>query len=146
MKITIGIYVHAEPERLQGTLAALSANTTRDFNLVLLPDGPDERTATALSKLATIAQAPTSQPLGTAACFNRLAQWDRSDRIVLLESGSLPGPGWLDYLMQAMDVDTYHGLAGPSTNLSWNEQAVFPRAGSSFQAVRAIARLSADRY
>ena len=49
---------------------------------------------------------------------------------VLLESGSLVSPGWLEALA-ALDTDPVNGLAGPSTNLAWNEQAAFPHGGST---------------
>lgn len=146
MKIAVGIYVHAEPDRLQATLAVLRANTNRDFDLLLLADGPDPLTAAALARLPEIPQSTTADARGTPACFNRLLRWTDADRIVLLESGCLPGPGWLDYLMQALDADERNGLAGPSTNLCWNEQGVFPRVNASSQAVAAAARLASERY
>jgi hypothetical protein len=40
--ITLGVHVHAEPERLRATLAGIERNTALDHDLVLLPDGPDE--------------------------------------------------------------------------------------------------------
>jgi hypothetical protein len=40
--ITLGVHVHAEPERLRATLASIERNTTPDHDFVLLPDGPDE--------------------------------------------------------------------------------------------------------
>jgi hypothetical protein len=55
-----------------------------------------------------------------------------ADIVVLLESGSLVGPGWLDRLLAALDADPRPGLAGPSTNLAWNEQGVFPGSGDTF--------------
>jgi O-antigen biosynthesis protein len=46
----------------------------------------------------------------------------------LLESGAQVGPRWLNHLRSALDEDSRNGLAGPSTNRSWNEQAVFTAA------------------
>ena len=37
-KICLGVHVHAEPKRLQETLASLRANTALSFDLLLLPD------------------------------------------------------------------------------------------------------------
>jgi O-antigen biosynthesis protein len=124
-KVCIGMPVHAEPERLLATVASVRANTGGDFQLVLLPDGPDHATAGTLANQREIPQLATLEPCGGAACFNRLAQYDNAAVIVLLESGALVGPGWLDYLLIAFLADPHNGLAGPSTNRSWNDQAIF---------------------
>jgi O-antigen biosynthesis protein len=123
----IGIHVHAEPDRLRETLAALAANTPDGYQLLLLPDGPDTATAEALATLTHIAQSPTAAAQGAAACFNRLARETTADILVLLESGSIVAPYWLDKLRAALS-DPRHGLATPSTNRSWNQLAVLPRA------------------
>ena len=125
MKVCIGIHVHAEPERLLATLASVRANTSGQFQLVLLPDGPDAATAAALAELGDLPQLATAEPRGSAACFNRLAQFDDAGVVVLLESGALVGPHWLDHLLAALQTDPRNGLVGPSTNRSWNEQAIF---------------------
>jgi O-antigen biosynthesis protein len=124
-KICIGIPIHAEAERLQATLASMRANTGGEFQLLLLPDGPDDVTASALAVHRELPQLTTGQPSGGAACFNRLAQFNDADVVLLLESGALVGPDWLDHLLSALQADPRNGLAGPSTNRSWNEQGVF---------------------
>jgi glycosyltransferase involved in cell wall biosynthesis len=124
-KVCIGIPTYAEPERLLATLASVRANTGGEFELVLLPDGPDHATTGALASHREIPQLATLEPRGGAACFNRLAQYNDANVIVLLESGALVGPGWLDYLLAALQADPHNGLAGPSTNYSWNQQAIF---------------------
>jgi O-antigen biosynthesis protein len=129
-RVLIGIHVHAEPDRLQATLDAVRRNSA-DVPILLLPDGPDEPTRRVLETLSTLPQSGTEQPLGAAACFNRLASWSRSSVVILLESGSEPGPRWLDHLLAGLDADPRNGLAGPSTNMSWNEQAVFRGAGAA---------------
>lgn len=129
--VHIGIHVHAQPARLHATLAFLRAHTTRPVNLLLLPDGPDAETWAALAALRDLPQWGTTTPLGPAACFNRLAISSRAEVLVLLESGSLAGPGWLDHLLAALDADPRNGLAGPSTNRSWNEQCIFRHGGIS---------------
>lgn len=121
--ICIGIHVHAEPERLQATLAALRLHTRQNFELLLLSDGPDDATQAALHALRDLPQSGTVEPLGAPACFNRLAAASNSDILVFLESGALVGPDWLDFLLVAL-ADPWNGLAAPSTNRSWNEQAV----------------------
>src|SRR5690349_8924291 len=141
-KVCIGIHVHAEPECLQATLASLRANTARPYDFLLLPDGPDEATCRFLATLPDLPQVGTDVALGPPACVNRLATCGDAEILVLLESGALVGPGWLERLLHALDADPCHGLAGPSTNRSWNEQGVFSRAGGSLDEVRRTARLA----
>jgi len=144
--VTIGIHVHAEPARLEATLSGIRANTRHDVGLVLLPDGPDLATQTALSQLQTIQQIGTHEALGTPACFNRLVAASNAEVVVLLESGALVGPGWLDHLLAALSVDPHYGLAGPSTNHSWNEQCVFPRSGGTVAEIARAAQEAAQRF
>ena len=60
-------------------------------------------------------------------------------------AGSLVGPGWLDRLLAAL-ADPRHGLAGPSTNRSWNEQRAFPSCADSSDAIAATAREAELRF
>lgn len=142
-RIAIGIPVHAEPDRLRATLASLRADPRPGVEILLLPDGPDEATRAALSTspgLRELPQSATTAPLGSAACFNRLAAATSSDLLVLLESGCEVGPRWLDHLLAALDADPANGLAGPSTNRSWNEQCAFPgRGGAPAEVARTAA-------
>jgi O-antigen biosynthesis protein len=124
-KVCIGIYVHAEPLRLQATLKSVRAHTNVDFELLLLPDGPDVPTQAILRQLSDVPQSATVEPRGTAACFNRLTAASEADVLVLLESGALVSPQWLEHLLRGLDSDSRNGLAGPTTNYSWNEQCFF---------------------
>ncbi|HSF47352.1 MAG TPA: glycosyltransferase, partial [Burkholderiales bacterium] len=145
-RVAIGVHVHAEPHRLRATLASLRASTSGAFDLLLLPDGPDSPTRAALATLPDLPQLPTEEARGAPACFNRLAASTDADVIVLLESGSQVGPGWLDRLIGALNADPRNGLAGPSTNRSWNEQCVFPTAGSTPADVARAAREALSRF
>lgn len=135
--VCVGVAVHAEPARLAATVSFLRAHTSPDVQLVLLPDGPDEPTEVALTgdaELAAIEQWATSEPRGMAACFNRLASRSMAGVVVLLESGALVGPRWLELLLAGLDRDGC-GLAGPSTNVSWNEQAIQRGARGDAEAI-----------
>jgi glycosyltransferase involved in cell wall biosynthesis len=127
--VCIGIHVHAEPHWLEATLASLRANTTEVVDLLLLPDGPDEVTSAALQGLTDLHQLGTAAPCGSAACFNRLATASQAEVLVLLESGSLVAPLWLEHLLAALAADPHHGLTGPSTNHAWNEQCIDRHSG-----------------
>jgi glycosyltransferase involved in cell wall biosynthesis len=98
MSVTIGIHVDGEPERLRTTTAALARE---GVNPVVLGE-------------------PTAP-----ASFNRLAADTRRGAVVLLESGAIPAPGALERLVAALAAPGV-GIAGPSTNLAWNEQCAFP--------------------
>jgi len=125
-KVCIGITVYAEPERLMATITSLRATSSGKFELVLLPDGPDNAATAALTAKNDLPQLGSVEPRGGASCFNRLAEYSDADFVILLESGAMVGPNWLNYLIAAVSNDPNNGLVGPSTNRSWNEQAVFP--------------------
>jgi glycosyltransferase involved in cell wall biosynthesis len=138
--IRIGVHVHAEPEGLEATLTALAA-AGGGFELLLLPDEPDAPTGALLRRLPHPESATAGPARGAAACFNRLLQHP-ADLFVLLESGARPAPGWLEALLAALQASPQHGLAGPTTNLSWNEQGAFPPPpGLPLSACAAHARL-----
>lgn len=144
-RVTIGIHVYEDPEQLRSTIASIRDHTMRDVELRLLPDGPDGPTDVALGALYDVPQSATSDPRGAAAAFNRLTAACEADVVVLLESGCLVAPGWLDPLLGALD-DPGTGLAGPTTNASWNEQAAFPQGGGSATDVVHTAREAAIRF
>jgi glycosyltransferase involved in cell wall biosynthesis len=144
-KVAIGVPIQTGPDRLRATLDSLRLNTLLPFSLLLLPDGPDDATRDLLSALDT-PQLTADKCRGGAACLNRLAKNTDAEVIVLLESGSVVGPGWLDYLLAAFDFNANCGLAGPSTNRSWNEQCVFPQAGASLGDVARTAAQAFSRF
>ena len=139
--ITIGIWVYAELLQLQRTLESLYKHTLAPYKLVLLPDGPDHATMAALSQHHDVPQLGTDQALGAPACFNRLIAYDQAEVVVFLESGVIVTPGWLEHLVEALNADPCHGLAGPSTNMSWNEQRLpdAPDATAALDAIEAYA-------
>ncbi len=144
--ITIGIYLHSDPARLQATLASLAeyAPATR---VVLLPDAPDPDRAATLAAPGAYPQLGCTEPRGEAAAFNRLIAADDAPVVVFLESGITLAPGALDRLVAALDAPGV-GLAGPSTNNAWNEQRVAgaPWMGAKPADVATFAARLAARY
>src|ERR1700752_5188783 len=138
-QVCIGIYCHEKPEQLHATLASVRQHTATLVQLMLLPDGPDLSLERALRGLNDIHQSGTAEARGTAACFNRLAKSTNAEIVGLLESGAQVAPGWLDHLLAALDSDPHNGLAGPSTNNSWNEQCVYPRSGNTSEQIATTA-------
>ncbi len=145
-KICIGIHAYDSPEGLLVTLESLRRNTSPEGSLVILADGPDHRMQVALRNLSHLTQLVNDRPEGAASCFNRLATYTDADVLVFLESGVQAGPLWLDHLLRALDSNPGNGLAGPSTNNSWNEQGAFPNAGSTAEQIAATTREAARRF
>jgi glycosyltransferase involved in cell wall biosynthesis len=128
MRIAVGIHVHGEPERLHATLDHLRRHTDRAIDMLLLVDGAAAATRRALAEASELPRSVTDEPAGAAACFNRLLRHDDADLAIFLEAGALVGPGWLGHILDALAADARNGLAGPSTNRSWNVQAAFPES------------------
>ncbi len=141
--VVVGVHAHADPVRLVETVRSLQVSTEECARIVLLPDGPDAALSAALTTeppLTDLPQWGTAEPLGAPACFNRLASRSDAAVVVLVESGTVLGPGCLPLLVEAL-AHPGRGLAGPSTNRSWNEQAVFSGAGvSDVDRTAAVAR------
>lgn len=148
-QILIGVHVAAHADALAATLASLFENTPLPFGLRLLPDPVDEAEAAALQarldSFPGIEQLPGPVHEGAAACFNRLVGVP-ADIYVFLENGARVTPGWLELLLAALDADPSHGLAGPSTNRCWNEQAVAPACGATQDALWNQADALAARF
>jgi GT2 family glycosyltransferase len=146
--ISIGIYVDGQLERLRWTLASLKANTCQDAELLLLLDGValNETAMRSLPAWNRAKVSATSDARGAAACFNRLASQTETGVLVLLESGVIVAPGWLDRLLAALASDPHNGLAGPSTNNSWNEQCAFPCCSGNTAQIAATAHEAARRF
>lgn len=146
--VWIGVTVHADPAALRETLRFLRLHTEPGVALALLPDGPDDETARALADdpvLNALPQWGTREERGGAACLNRLVARSEAGVVVLLESGALVGPRWLDLLVAALRRSRA-GLVGPSTNRGWNDQAAVPRAVATPAGVRRAAAYVARRY
>lgn len=143
--VAVGVHVHAEPDRLQGTLEALRRPGRRELEIMLLGDGPDAATRSALERLE-LPRSDTPLPQGPPACFNRLASRTTSAVVIMLESGAIPAPRALDRLVDALAADPRLGLVGPSTNNAWNEQGAFPRGPGTPAGVARTGALAARRY
>ena len=125
-KLLVGVHVQSSPEKTNSMLLSLWEFTPQPFELVLLADGPDEEMVSFLASCTQIRQSTTTEKKGSAACFNRLVTEFKADVYLFLEDGITFSDGWLDHLLAALDADRSHGLAGPSSNHSWNEQQASP--------------------
>ena len=142
----IGVHAHAEPAHLVETVRSVQAGGGDGAGIVLLPDGPDAALSAALTAepaLAALPQWGSAEPLGPPACFNRLASRTDAAVVVLVESGTVLGPGCLRLLVAAL-ARPGRSLAGPSTNRSWNEQGAF--SGARAPDVARTAALARRRF
>jgi glycosyltransferase involved in cell wall biosynthesis len=147
-KLLIGIPVRERLDMLDATLASLRRELP-GVPLVLLADGVEHATRQALGRYPQMTGARLlswTPALGDAACFNRLARCDDAETIVLLENGARVAPGALQRLLQVLQSDTTHGLAGPSTNRAWNEQQCSPGTQGDDPALARVADQLATRH
>ena len=144
--VSIGIYLDEDVRRLDATLAGLAAHTEGPYDLALLPDGLDAATMAALSARGTQVAPLASSAAGAPAWFNRLAAHSRSDVIVFLEAGAVPGPRWLELLLLVLQAEPTNGLAGPTTNSAWNEQGAMRGGGGTLAEVAAAAQAVFNRF
>src|ERR1041384_1281035 len=105
--VVIAVGADAHPDRLSMTLESVARNTALAHELLVIPDDQAAK--------------------GAAAALNYAMRSTSAQVVVLLESGALVGPRWLEHLLAALDAPQA-GIAGPSTNRAWNEQGVFESA------------------
>jgi glycosyltransferase involved in cell wall biosynthesis len=121
--VAIGIVAYEAPELVTATVESVRASTPVAHELWLLGDGADSDTTRLLAGWAGAFRSCTTEARGLAACLNRLASATKCGTLVILEEGCIVTPGWLERLLAALQGD-HVGVAGPSTNLCWNEQQV----------------------
>ncbi|MEA3018002.1 MAG: hypothetical protein QOI38_2724, partial [Sphingomonadales bacterium] len=142
LRVRIGIHVSSREQDLVATLRALHENTSRPLELVVLDDrapGEADGNGPTAAAFPQLRHCRIPAPGGAPACFNQLVG-AAADIYVFLEAGALPAPDWLELLLGALEADSANGLAGPSTNRSWNEQGVSPGCGATAGDLRRQAR------
>ncbi len=133
-RMAIGVPIEGDPTRLETTLVSLRRNGSSAPEIVFIPDGAGDDVRGALASVdARVLDDRGAR--GGAAALNRLFRETEADIVVLLESGAIVAPRWLDHLLAVLASSPRAGLAGPSTNRSWNEQAAFQNAGGSTEDV-----------
>jgi glycosyltransferase involved in cell wall biosynthesis len=144
-KACVGIAVRERADLVASTLDALEA-AGGGAEIMLLADGAeaDRRAAFPLHRVSRVLNWEPAR--GPAACFNRLVKSGDAEVYVLLENGARPAPGWLEHLLRALASDSSYGLAGPSTNLGWNEQCAFPGVGGTAQEIEQTAHMAGQRF
>lgn len=126
-RITIGVLACDDRAAVGSSLAAISAHTAHPYDVIVLRDDADA----AKWRLPTTLAARVleiARTAGRPAAFNRFVRHTDSPVVILLESGAIVSPRWLEHLLAALDSSPRVGLAGPSTNRCWNEQGGFESA------------------
>lgn len=142
----VGVYTRGDAQRLAQTLKFLREGTESPIEIVVLADGVDAATRELLEGERGLAVSSSPQPAGAAASFNRLVREREAEIYVFLESGSLVGPQCLARLWAALDAQTNHGLAGPTTNMAWSVQGEFRNRSASDRNVAMLAREAFARF
>ena len=145
-RILIGVHVDTERNQSSATLGSIHAHTAVPHQVLLIPEAESQSGLPFETWQKQGLLWTTPEPHRGAACFNRLARFDDASVIVLLESGARVGPGWLDHLLAALRLNERNGLAGPSTNIGWNEQAVFSQPASASCDLASMAAEAARRF
>jgi glycosyltransferase involved in cell wall biosynthesis len=110
--IDIGIHVEGEPERLEATLQSLRRYGPGHVRPIVLLDQ-----SLAVPKCEALI---VSVRAGGAVALNALLDVSSSRLVALFENGARVAWGALDRLARVVRGDV--AIAGPSTNLAWNEQ------------------------
>jgi len=144
-RVCVGIPFRERADLLETTLQDLRAFTS-EVSTVVLADGPDDLARRTLASADCDRVLQWDRSFGDPCCFNRMVNENAADVYVLLENGARVAPGWLDRLLRALAADPSHGLCGPSTNRSWNEQQVFADGQGSDADRCRVAREAAERF
>src|SRR6266568_6986497 len=146
--VTIAIPDLAGPAASSATLASLARCTQEPYRVVLLVEENIRQHTSPGSGTLALQSIAIPAPFGTPAALNKLVTVCTTPYILLLESGTIVTSGWLTRLLAPMSDPTV-ALAGPSTNISWNEQQVLPGSGGtgwSVQKIEEYAASIATRY
>ncbi len=143
--VAIGIHSATEWQAVLSTLDALRAHTIAAQTVVFAARLDDSELDGVRSAGVPVLR-DADQVADAALCLQLLAASLEAGVYVLLEAGSIPGPGWFEALLHALKADRRHALAGPSTNFAWNEQCTFPGEDGGTADVARTARAARVRF
>lgn len=122
--IDVGVCVHDAPEAVHACLDSVLAHSPEMDHLFLVDDGCGRETADLIQAVAgrddrcVVMRNPLAQGYTKAA--NLVFDQSRADILVLLNSDTIPPPGWLAKLAGALDANPDLGIVGPLSNAaSW---------------------------
>ncbi|WP_417356348.1 glycosyltransferase [Gallaecimonas pentaromativorans] len=144
-ELVVGIYCRGQGAALAASLRALWAGTDHGFTPLLLLDGPQPPLP---STWETLPRLSSLEVLGQGAFINAMKAAMPARVYGFIEAGTLVAPGCIDALLAALLAAPANGLAGPSSNRGWNEQAQLldERLGLAEQAHSLAGEGQASQY
>lgn len=124
--VDVIVCVKDAPDDVRRCLWALLENATRPFHLILVDDGSGPETARMLDELhrrepAVELRRNAGPEHGYARAANIGLRASTADHVVLLNSDTVPGPGWLEALLECADSDERIGIVGPLSNAATHQ-------------------------
>ena len=110
---SIIIPVHNQIEYTLNCLLALAASQPEtDYEVIVIDDASNDRTAMLLGHLAGIRYIRNMSNLGFVASCNMAAKNARGTYLVFLNNDTRVQPGWLDNLLESFSLNANAGLVG----------------------------------
>ncbi len=117
--VDIVICVHNALDDVKLCLESLQSYSSPPYRVILVDDGSDAPTADYLTESAQTSGfllIRNEQPRGYTRAANQGLQHSTADFVLLLNSDTVVGPGWLDRLVACMVSDAQIGIVGPLSN------------------------------
>ncbi|MFX0194490.1 MAG: glycosyltransferase [Candidatus Hodarchaeota archaeon] len=146
MSVTIGIFVHNEIRLLERTLKSLKKNTNYPYQLIVVDDGSDKKTKAYLDSLSDITLITNFKCTGYPHCANIIMDYSETPYILYLDQASYVTEGWLTLLIESLEADLSHGIAGPSTSSAWGEQCIIGSPNWSESRIEKFGKEVQKRY
>jgi GT2 family glycosyltransferase len=123
ISVDIIICVHNALNDVTQCLNSLLEHTSQPYQLILIDDGSDEKTASYLNQFMLSHGAMlirSENATGYTYAANRGMRASSAKYVVLLNSDTILTPGWLDRMISCIQSDQKIGIVGPLSNTaSW---------------------------
>lgn len=146
MSVTIGIFIHNEIPLLKRTLRSLRENTEYPHTIVLVDDGSTKKANVFLRSLQNVTLITNRKRMGYPHCANLVIEYSNTPYILFLDSATYVTKSWLSRLIESLEVDPAHGIAGPSTSLAWGEQRIVSNLDWSEEQIQQFDKTLQKRY
>jgi O-antigen biosynthesis protein len=133
-KVDIIICVHNALDDVQRCLESVLENTSQPYQIILIDDGSQKATRDYLKDFSTknsnTQLLRSEEASGYTYAANRGLRISSSDYVVLLNSDTIVGPGWIDQMVACAETEENIGIVGPISNTaSWQSVPKVERNG-----------------